>query len=56
LAKENRGVLFLNPGSAVLPKFGHPATIALLQIDGISIDPRIIALSSGSQAFNFVSP
>jgi hypothetical protein len=47
LAKENRGVLYLNPGSAVLPEFGQPATVALLEIDGTSVDPRIIALPSG---------
>jgi putative phosphoesterase len=46
LTEENRGVLYLNPGSAVLPKFGDPATIALLQINGDTIDPRIIALTS----------
>jgi uncharacterized protein len=46
LAKENHGVLYLNPGSAVLPKFDQPATVALLKINGESITPRIIALKS----------
>lgn len=46
LAEENHGVLYLNPGSAVLPKFDQPATVALLKINGGSIHPQIIALRS----------
>jgi uncharacterized protein len=46
LARENHGVLYLNPGSAVLPKIDQPATVALLKINGGSIHPQIIALRS----------
>ena len=45
LAEEKHGVLYLNPGSAVLPKFGHPATVAILQINQDSIEVQLIELN-----------
>lgn len=44
LQEENRGVLYINPGSAGYPKFGQPATVALLQIKGQSLQARIVEL------------
>lgn len=44
LAEEKQGILYLNPGSAVLPKFGHPATVALLRINRDSIEVQLIEL------------
>ena len=36
---EKNGITFLNPGSASYPKFGHPASVALLKLqrDGLSV-------------------
>jgi putative phosphoesterase len=41
---EKNGITFLNPGSASYPKFGHPASVALLKLqrDGLSV--RLIEL------------
>ncbi|MGD9043958.1 MAG: metallophosphoesterase family protein [Desulfobacterales bacterium] len=39
------GVTFLNPGSATYPKFGHPASVALLQIQGDALSVRLIELT-----------
>jgi putative phosphoesterase len=45
LQEENQGVLYVNPGSAGYPKYGHPATVALLQIKGQSLQAQIIELN-----------
>ena len=45
LHEEDRGVLYLNPGSAGYPKFGQPATVALLQIKGQKLEARFIELT-----------
>jgi putative phosphoesterase len=37
-------VLYINPGSAVHPRFGYPPSVALLQIEGDSIKARLIEL------------
>ena len=44
LLEERQGVLYLNPGSAGYPKFGQPATVALLQIKGQSLQTRFVEL------------
>lgn len=41
---EENGVAFINPGSASYPKFGQPASAALIQIKGDRLDTRIIHL------------
>ena len=37
-------VLFLNPGSAVQPRYGYPASVALLRIKGKSVEAQLIEL------------
>ena len=44
LQEDDRGVLYLNPGSAGFPKFGQPATVALLQIGENKLQARIVEL------------
>ena len=44
LQEENQGVLYVNPGSAGYPKYGQPATVALLQIKGQSLQAQIVEL------------
>jgi len=44
LVEKQQGVLFLNPGSAVQPRYGYPASVALLQIKGNSVEVRLIKL------------
>ena len=41
---EKNGITFINPGSASYPKFGHPASAALIQIKRDSLDVNIIHL------------
>jgi len=41
---EKNGVMFINPGSASYPKFGHPASAALIQIKGDDISVKLIRL------------
>jgi hypothetical protein len=41
---EESGVTFLNPGSASYPKFGNPASAALIQIQGDSLGVKLIRL------------
>ena len=43
--EKQQGVLFVNPGSAVHPRFGYPPSLVLLQIDANSINARLIDLS-----------
>jgi putative phosphoesterase len=43
-AKKKDGVLYLNPGSAGPRRFGQPATVALLQVQGRAVDAEIIHL------------
>ena len=45
LQEENQGVLHVNPGSAGYPKYGQPATVALLQIKGKTLEARFIQLN-----------
>ncbi|MEE9497148.1 MAG: metallophosphoesterase family protein, partial [Desulfobacterales bacterium] len=41
---EKNGITFLNPGSASYPKFGNPASVALLQLQKDVLSARIIEL------------
>ena len=41
---EKNGVMFINPGSASYPKFGHPASAALIQIKKDDLHVEIIRL------------
>jgi putative phosphoesterase len=41
---EKNGVTFINPGSASYPKFGHPASAALIQIRGDDLSVKLIRL------------
>ena len=44
LQEQNQGVLYVNPGSAGYPKFGQPASVALLHIKTQSPRARIVEL------------
>jgi len=39
---EQKGVLFLNPGSAAQPRRNYPASLALLHVTGNSIKAQIV--------------
>ena len=41
---EKNGVMFINPGSASYPKFGHPASAALILIKGDNLSVKHIRL------------
>ena len=41
---EENGVAFINPGSASYPKFGQPASAALIQISGDHLGAKLINL------------
>ena len=41
---EKNGVVFINPGSASYPKFGHQASVALIQIKGAELSVKLIRL------------
>lgn len=43
-ATRRDGVWYINPGSASLPKTRDPASLALLRIDGKSIDVAFVAI------------
>jgi uncharacterized protein len=45
LERQN-GVLFLNPGSAGPRRFTLPVSLALLKIDGNSLEPQLLDLKS----------
>ena len=42
---EQKGVLFLNPGSAAQPRRNYPASLALLHINGSSIQSQIVNIN-----------
>ena len=44
LVEKHPKVLFLNPGSAVQPRYGYPASVALLRIIGKTLKARLIEL------------
>ena len=41
---EKNGIMFINPGSASFPKFGQPASAALIQIKGDGLSVKLIRL------------
>jgi putative phosphoesterase len=41
---NNNGIMFINPGSASYPKFGHPASAALIQVKGDDLNVKLIRL------------
>jgi putative phosphoesterase len=43
---EKNGVMFINPGSASYPKFGHPASAALILIKGDNLNVKHIRLKN----------
>lgn len=43
--ESKKGVLFLNPGSAVMPRFNTPACVALIRIQNNTLTPEFIELS-----------
>ena len=43
---ERKGVTFVNPGSASYPKFGQPASVALIQVKGTTFDVKLIHLKN----------
>lgn len=43
---RKNGVLYLNPGSACLPRAGNPASMALVTVTGSRIDIRLVTLES----------
>jgi len=44
-ATEKNGVLYLNPGSASLPKLNAASSVALMRIDGKALDVRFVEIS-----------
>jgi uncharacterized protein len=42
---RRKGILFINPGSAGASRNGLPASIALLEVEGKILGPRIVTLS-----------
>lgn len=38
-------VLFINPGSAAFPRSGHPATVAVLDIENSTLSVRLMEIS-----------
>ena len=44
---EKGNITFINPGSASYPKFGHPASVALLKLNGGAVNVRLIKLTHG---------
>jgi putative phosphoesterase len=46
--RHERGVLYLNPGSAGPRRFRLPVTLALLEISGRELQPRLITLGGVS--------
>jgi len=45
---KQKGVLFLNPGSAAQPRRNFPASLALLRVSGNSIKAQIVNIGDGS--------
>ena len=44
--EEQQGVLYVNPGSAVQPRYGYPPSVALLEINDDAVKARLIDLST----------
>ena len=46
---EQKGVLFLNPGSPVQPRRNYPASLALLHVQGNSVKAQIVNISNSAK-------
>jgi putative phosphoesterase len=44
--EKQQGVLYVNPGSAVQPRYGYPPSVALLEINDDTVKARLIDLST----------
>ena len=44
--RKKNGVLYLNPGGAGYRRFNYPITVAVLDVHGQEINPRVIELKS----------
>ena len=42
--EKQRGVLYVNPGSAAHPRYGYPPSAAILEINGDTVTARLIKL------------
>ena len=42
--EKKHGMLYINPGSAVQPRFGYPPSVALLRIKNNAVQARLIEL------------
>jgi putative phosphoesterase len=43
--EKQQGILFVNPGSAVQPRYGYPPSVAVLEIKAGTIKARLIDLT-----------
>lgn len=43
--EKQQGILFVNPGSAVQPRYGYPPSVAMLEINADTIKARLIDLT-----------
>jgi len=43
--EKQQGILYVNPGSAMQPRFGYPPSVALLEINGDAINARLVDLT-----------
>ena len=43
--EKQQGILFVNPGSAVQPRYGYPPSVAVLEIKAGIIKARLIDLT-----------
>ena len=50
--EKRHGILYINPGSAVQPRFGYPPSVALLQIKNNAIQTRLIELRMKKRPFS----
>lgn len=44
--EKQQGILYVNPGSAMQPRFGYPPSVALLEINADSINARLVDLTN----------
>ena len=44
LIEENQGILYINPGSASMPRHGYAPSVALLSIEGKTLSAKIVPL------------
>ena len=44
--EKRQGVLYVNPGSAVQPRYGYPPSAALLEINNATVHARLVELDA----------